>query len=345
MTLRITNQFLLFLFSISILNAQNNIDTLSFNSVINKINFNDKNIVAIGEAHTIRGTHETELFIINKLVEKGYKTIYIEGGEAEAHILSMYMQTGDTSLLIHTRATEWTGAYKKFIKSIYNISLQNQCNFAVRGFDFEHPVCLNYLFSKWFDSTNVDNPFVKHQISTLLSIRGDFGYLSEKEMNEMVKTLRKINDSLPKFESQYKEILGENYKVFQNIISNPVTSDFSTRDRNMTKVALRRVNENEMNKVIFIMGNSHLKYWKRSFIPRLSKALPENYSITTFALIYSHCRYYKETKIYSSKKRSLNYLGKKENNGPLVMFETNKKQIVPSNRGNIMTVLAGLYNQ
>src|ERR1700741_4516497 len=99
----------LFILSLSYINAQTNIDTSSFNAVFSQLDLKPTTIVAIGEAHTIRGTHNTELLIIKRLVEKGYKTIYIEGGEAEITIMNMYLKTGDTTVLSHTRAREHTG--------------------------------------------------------------------------------------------------------------------------------------------------------------------------------------------------------------------------------------------
>ncbi|MGZ4049665.1 MAG: hypothetical protein ACXVNN_09895, partial [Bacteroidia bacterium] len=72
-------RFLFLLFSFSTLSAQNNIDTASFNPLFKQVISDSDNIVVIGEAHVIKGTHPAELFIMNKLAEKGYKTIYIEG--------------------------------------------------------------------------------------------------------------------------------------------------------------------------------------------------------------------------------------------------------------------------
>jgi hypothetical protein len=157
--------------------------------------------------------------------------------------------------------------------------------------------------------------------------------------------LKSVNDSLLIFESEYEKILGENYSVFKNIISNPVTSDFGTRNSKMKDLVLKRVIENELNKVIFITGNAHLYYSEKRFIPLLSKALPDDYSLTVFAFVYSNCRFYKSNTIYNSRKRFLKYLDAKENKNPLVFFEKKEKQIVPSDRPNIMSIITGLYNQ
>ena len=128
--------FFLFSFSASCL-AQVNLDTLSFNLVIKQFNFEKENIVVIGEAHVIRNTYTTELLIIKTMMEKGYKYIYIEGGESEATILNMFLLSGDTSLLLYTRARENSGTYKDFLLSIYQINKSKNYNLVFKGFDFE----------------------------------------------------------------------------------------------------------------------------------------------------------------------------------------------------------------
>ncbi|HXU26567.1 MAG TPA: hypothetical protein VN698_04985, partial [Bacteroidia bacterium] len=113
----------LFFLSVVIGYAQVNLDTASFYKLFKQQNFDSKDIVVMGEAHTIRNTYSTEFFIFKNLAEKGYKTIYIEFGEAEAAIINMYMETGDSSVLNYTMAKWWMGAfYKEFLKPAYQLN-------------------------------------------------------------------------------------------------------------------------------------------------------------------------------------------------------------------------------
>ena len=106
MNKQVLTGWLLLLLNISTGNSQINIDTASFNNIFRQLNFGAENIVVIGEAHGIKNTLSTEFFIIKNLAEKGYKTLYIEGGESEAAIINMFLQTGDSSILKYTRARE-----------------------------------------------------------------------------------------------------------------------------------------------------------------------------------------------------------------------------------------------
>ncbi|MGZ4035338.1 MAG: hypothetical protein ACXVPU_01740 [Bacteroidia bacterium] len=337
-------RFLFLLFSFSTLSAQNNIDTASFNPLFKQVISDSDNIVVIGEAHVIKGTHPAELFIMNKLAEKGYKTIYIEGGEAEAKIMTMYFQTGDTTLLRYTRAMN-DKEQKEFIQSWYQLNKEKNYQFVCRGFDFEAPVCFHYLFSKWFDTAKIENSELKQQVAQLLSIKGSISYTETKKMKKVYEIFENAKAAFPKYEIQYKELLKDNFETFKNIIFNPVTSDFSTRNEKMKALILQRAQEGDLNNVIFITGNHHLCYNKKEFIPALANELPDKYSFTVFPFIYKNCSFTTINKKYSSEKKFLNYLDEKDSDKTMIRFTKNEKQIVPSERKNIFTILVGVYNQ
>src|SRR6476620_9207398 len=133
---------LLLLLNISSGNAQINIDTASFYSIFRKLNFDNENIVVIGEGHAIKNNLGTECFIIKNLAEKGFKTIYIEGGESEAALINMYLQSGDSFLFKYTRAREPSGSYRKFLQSIYQFNSENDYRLTFKGIDFERLTCV-----------------------------------------------------------------------------------------------------------------------------------------------------------------------------------------------------------
>ena len=207
----------LLLLNISTGNSQINIDTASFNSIFRQLNFGTENIVVIGEAHAIKNTLSTEFFIIKNLAEKGYKTLYIEGGESEAAIINMFLQTGDSAILKYTRARESTGSYRKFLQSIYRIDSENHYGLTFKGIDFERPTCVGYLFSKWFGNAKIGNIDFKKISDYLLSIDEHQG----KKLNDIEKKslkLKVVLDSIKtlfvQYENKYKEILNDNYTIF-----------------------------------------------------------------------------------------------------------------------------------
>ena len=224
--------WLLLLLNISAGNAQINIDTASFYSIFRQLNFNSENIVVIGEAHGIKNTLTTEFFMIKNLAEKGFKTIYIEGGESEAVIINMYLQTGDSPILKYTRAREPSGSYRKFLQSIYQIDIENGYGLTFKGIDFERPTCVGYLFSKWFGNTKINNIDFKKISDYLLSIDEQQG----KKINDIDKKSLKlkvvldgIKTSFFQYENMYKEILNDNYVIFLKILFNPIYADFRNK--------------------------------------------------------------------------------------------------------------------
>ncbi|MGZ4158915.1 MAG: hypothetical protein ACXVED_17860, partial [Bacteroidia bacterium] len=182
-------------------------------------------------------------------------------------------------------------------------------------------------------------------VAQLLSIKGSISYTETKKMKKVYEIFENAKAAFPKYEIQYKELLKDNFETFKNIIFNPVTSDFSTRNEKMKALILQRAQEGDLNNVIFITGNHHLCYNKKEFIPALANELPDKYSFTVFPFIYKNCSFTTINKKYSSEKKFLNYLDEKDSDKTMIRFTKNEKQIVPSERKNIFTILVGVYNQ
>ena len=179
--------------------------------------------------------------------------------------------------------------------------------FVCRGFDFEAPVCFHYLFSKWLDTTKIESNELKQQVAQLLSIKGSISYTETKKMKKVYEIFESVRTNFPKYETQYKELLKGNFETFKNIIFNPVTADFSTRNEKMKELILQKAKEGNLNNVIFITGNHHLCYNKSEFIPALANELPDKYSFTVFPFIYKNCSFTTINKKYNSEKKFLNY--------------------------------------
>ena len=331
----------LFLFLFSECNSQINIDTASFTTVFKQLNFDVKNFVAIGEAHTIKNTYGTELFIIKNLAEKGYKNIYIEYGHAEAAILNMYMNSGDSTILHYSMAKWWDAAYYlEFLKPLYKLNKEKGYGFTFKGFDFERPYQVGFLFSKWFGDAKINTIDFKKLSDYLLA-------QDEHKYQENIPKLKIIMDSLKRSfsenENRYREILKDNFTIFKNIIFNPI-SDFDARDDNFVKTMLELQQTNDLNKAIIITGNHHILF-KNRFIPLLADKLPDSYSIYLFPFIYQNCDNRDDNKKYSSLRKFLKYLDKRDEKKPLIRFTKDVQHMVPSGNKNIFSVVVGLYNE
>jgi len=317
--------------------SQTFIDTASFNPIIKELNFDNDNLVLIGEAHEVQNTFSTELFIIKNLATKGYKTIIIEGGESEAAIINLFLQTGDTTHPKHTRAG-FNSSYNKFLQSIYQLNKEKGFELTFKGFDFERPKCLHYLFTKWFGNLKIEDGNFKKTIDYLLTIDDKKNYESS-----YTKTFFKgIKTSFSQYEDQYKEILNNNYNIFKKIVFNPVYFD-SNRDKRIKESLLTLEKEEGLNKSILIAGSDHLLQ-KNTFTPLLLNDLSEKYSIISFIFIYSNCKSTINNRKYNSDKIILKCLNKIEDNKPLINFTSTEKKIIPTGRKNISNIIVGLYN-
>jgi hypothetical protein len=319
-------------------------DTTSFNDVFKKLNFNEKNIVVIGEAHKMRNMFTTEVFMVESFAKKGYETIFLECGKSEAKVINMFMQTGDTSLLRHTRAKD--PDYKKFLQSLYELKHKNNYPFVFKGFDFERPRSTSYLFSTWFDTTIISDNSFKQQVSQLLSIKSSG--ISSNTMKEVFaeeEIFQGIRSSFPKFETNYQEVLKENFNLFRDIVFNVPPLGNAARDSIMNSRIITEEKAGGLSKAIIIVGSYHVCNDSTRFIPLLSKELPENFSMTVFALIYRNCRNFNDEKKISSEERFLKYLEEKQTDEPLIHFKPDTLHLVPSDRKNMSTIIMGFYNQ
>jgi hypothetical protein len=325
-------------------NAQPELDTVSFRSACKQLNPGLGNLVVIGETHEIRNTLSTEFFIIKQLAKEGYKTIFIEGGQSDAQILNSFLQTGDTALLKYTRAKEPTGTYKTFILSIYQLNKEQNYHLSFDAFDFERADRLHYLFTKWFDPSRVANTELKEQINQLLSIPD----LPVKGLPVQSKRLQavfeKVKKGFPKYEMQYREILGDDFEHFRSILYNPVFSDFAKRDARMCMAILEKAKNRDLSKSILIIGSQHVVE-KDKVIPLLSALLPEKYSFTCFVFVYSNCQMMAGGKAINSKQSLLTCLGTREDQKPAIKFMKAAPKIIPTVHKNVSAIIVGFYNQ
>lgn len=318
--------------------SQINIDSSSFNSSIKELHINNQTIIVLGETHSIKNTETTELFIIKNLVSKGFNKLYIEGGKSEAIILNMFLEMGDTNLLQHTRARVENDDYKVFIQSLRHM----KNNITFKGFDFERPSCVAFLFSQWFKGVKI-NKIDFDSLTTFIYSLDKPNSRNLKAGNHLEVIFNSLKKSLTENELTYKNILLDNFGAFKSIIYNPVNPNMLTRDSNFIKSILNEEKENKLTNSIFIIGSNHLLF-KNKFIPTLIDTLPEKYTLYSFVFIYKNCKSTDKTGKFSSKKELLKYLTSKNKEESLIRFTLPEAQLIPSIKKNT-SIITELYNQ
>lgn len=341
-----TSTFLLILILLSSvgpkISAQVNIDSTSFDLACHDL-FTTGTVAVIGEVHSVIRTSETEYFIIRKLAEKGYNKIFIEGGTSEAFILNEFLSTGDTAILKYTRAREPGGTYKKFIFSLAALNKQKNIGFRFYGLDFERAPCVNYLFSKWFNGVATKSNEVNEQIRLLLSIHNE-AKNSEEGLDRLNEVCLKIQKNFEFDQSYYREILGDKFSQFKDIIYNPVTR--YGRDRDLRMAAQYTRDSSNFNNSIVIIGDHHLLADnKNKFINLLTDRLSGIHPLVCFPMIYKSCLAANDGSKYSSDKRELIYLRTALLEKPVVDFYLLNPSIIPAGNTKTFSVITGIYNQ
>ncbi|PJA09528.1 MAG: hypothetical protein COX70_01640 [Flavobacteriales bacterium CG_4_10_14_0_2_um_filter_32_8] len=327
--------------------TQINLDTTYFQSFLQELSIQDENLFIVGEAHDVKSTLATEFFIIKNLAKK-INTIYIEGGKSEAELLNIFLKTGDSTILNYTRARKTNSDYKVFLDSIYALNKKNKLTFY--GFDFERPVCVGYLFSKWFLNVKMNNNLNMDSLSQHIISSDEIESKTLEDVRKKSWKLQLVFDKLKtsfyENEDEYEDILDSNLYTFKQIIFNPVKANFNTRDKNFANTMLHYEKAKGLGNSIIIVGSDHL-VTKQSFIPLLLGKLPKKYSIYSFFFIYKNCESTDNNgiKIYNSKKQLLPFLRKESENLPSINFYISQEQLIPTKNKKMKTVITEFYNQ
>jgi hypothetical protein len=321
--------------------SQKNLDTASFNMAIPQASFNTKSLVIIGEAHPIGSTYGTELLMVEHFVEKGFRTIYLESGESDAVVINMYMESGDSTMLKYcfARWRNWS-YYKEFLKPYYAFIQAKGYKTTFKGFDYERPVAIGFLFSKWFGTATISTIDFKALSALLLS--GD-EYGNKANFKKLEATLAPLRAAFAANPDPFKEILQDRLAIFKSIVYNPIPG-VSQRDPTWIKSFLEADKMGTLDKSIVATGLHHMMT-KGQFVPELTEKLPDTYTILAFPFIYVNCKYAIENKKFTSSRRRRKFTSQQPVKTPLILFTSTTQKVIPSASKSIETILVELYNQ
>jgi mRNA-degrading endonuclease YafQ of YafQ-DinJ toxin-antitoxin module len=274
---------------------------------------NTNSLVIIGEAHLVKGTYETEAYIIERLIKRGKSCIIIESGISEALILNEYLKTGDTILLKNTRASG--ESYRLFIQKLRSISKTNEMIYF-KGVDFERPICLEFLFNSWFNQ--VRNAKLEKFIKDLKKINKE---TSPKKLKKVLLNLR-TNYNL--YEDELNIELGSNAKHLHEIIFNPVfMSDYGFSSKKRDKAILKNllsIKKDELKKSIIIFGSNHFTY-DNFFWTTFGTNLKGNMECILFLMAYKNCTNLMKEGKYNSGMPLVKYVSKDSIENSRIYFE------------------------
>ncbi len=324
--------------------TQTIINTLSFTNSINNIKFEQPNIVVLGDIHPLINMMETHFFIIKNLVQKGYKNIFIEGGESEAIHLNHFLNTGDTTNLKYTKVVGGIMGrqYKVFLDSIYTLNKTNNYGLKFSAIDFEYANFFIPLFNKWFLGNTTPIIELQNQINKLLAIKNiDRNYIrSDKSVEKIFKDVIK---TFPKYSADYKNLLGDNFIDFEKIIFNPIFTSESNRDEQMRQLICLKSKTENINKSIIIIGNTHV-IGKNRFIQLAANELKSSYNFICFTPIYANSHFFGSNKTYSYKKQQLKLINVVKSTLPSIVFKCTPDSLIKQDLKNYKRIIIEMNN-
>lgn len=300
--------------------SQNVIDTIEFSKVAKSIDL-EQSLLVIGEAHEVKGTYQTELYLLEQFLQKSTKTIILEAGISEVEIFKEYFLTGDERLLENTRARSEN--YRRFIDGLKNLS--EKYKFDLLGVDFERSVCLEYVLKKWL--LNIENEALDDLKNTLLSINQT---TSSKKVKKIFLRLR---NEFNLYEYELQKELGENASKIKAIVFNPVfQADFGLSSKKRDEQILENLFsiplENLENSVL-IFGSNHFTNEKH-FGSKFGNELHGELTCTYFMFAYKNCTNYLRKGFYDSGKPLSNFMSYSDASGPNISFRLHSyKTIAP----------------
>lgn len=317
------------------LTAQSTIDAQSFENATAKMEL-ENSFVVIGEAHEVKGTNEAELFILEALYEKGYRTVLIEGGLSEALILNRYLASKDLSLLNNTRAK---GAnYRALINGISE--LDKEGNMKFEGIDFERGICLQFMFDQWFGK--LSSPALDDFVQPLIRIKPNTA--PKKIKSILLDAKAKYNE----YEAQLKTALGSEAAYLKRIIFNPVfQADFgvSTKKRDLSIAENLLRNQASLENTVLITGSNHLTN-KNNFWLTFEAERKENMNTRVFILAYKNCKnFMKKSEKYNSAKPLRGFLEASSASDSKIEFDLKKTAFLSPKNDPVDFILVKILNQ
>ncbi|SHH54761.1 hypothetical protein SAMN02745245_01586 [Anaerosphaera aminiphila DSM 21120] len=280
------------------------VDTTYLNSqlVDETENFNKYNIYMVGETHGTVGTFITEFELAKYFNQyQNVNDLLIETGYCSGALLNEYIHTGNEKLLnIVMKSTKGTFAYSNesanFYKSLYklNKTLPENKKINLHGVDVEHvynEAGLYYLSTLIPSDTNIPK-----EISTYIT---QLNSTLDREKGKVF--IENLNKNIKKYNTQYKELLGESYPEFMASLDNINQAidfykdhNFDIREQYFTKNVLEKY-ESINKKCLAIFGGEHtvLSESNNIGIGKVGKILAEKYGTDSGGVASISLEYYR----------------------------------------------------
>ena len=246
---------------------------IGFVSNSNKILYNQASIENIiepskykafflGESHTINFEPEFKFNFIKHLHSKySVKDIFMEIGNSAAYFFNLYLQKGDTTILLSNQLPYLWGHYKDFWKNLYdyNKSLPDTLKISIHGLDFERKEIFNLLLKAKQPGSDIP-AHLQQTFVEIENLRNDQKlFFGDKEFR---KAISKLSTTYEQYESDFKTLYGDNYKIVQKAFANKATSNLSINQRNQYWFDNMKeiFTESKIGRFIGFFGSAHTRY-------------------------------------------------------------------------------------
>jgi len=249
-----------------------------------------KQVVFVGEVHSIKNLWDVKY----RLFEYAYincniNDIIIEESKSNAYIYNLFLRTRDVTLLGND------SAFNAYIKGISRLSEDYKRPVKFHGVDFERieiVLVLRYIFEHAANGTCKQTALYQYLASMPEDKLADLGggniydAKTRHGIKEVVATIKEIFSSE---KGKLTGVLANDYADVEDIINNPTTVNFKTRDRNMLA---NMMNDKSLDKNRFIcfVGRFHINtQHENPLCSRYISAYNNAEKVATISLICPSC--------------------------------------------------------
>ncbi|MCZ8023880.1 MAG: erythromycin esterase family protein [Cytophagales bacterium] len=258
-------------------------------------------VVLLGEAHGVSGNHNIFYQIIEFLVkEKGTRYVMLERSYGDAHLLNIYLRTGDDNYLKYdpSWSEEMRESYRKLY--LFNLNLPDEKKIRFLGIDGIRSISavvisLQDLIPKDVVPPKSISTFIDSLKQIQTPIKPPRVFLNDQErLKEIESCLEYLAKEIQSNEKDYRVFFGSNFNHIDQIISNKSSLLKQNRNSDMFRNFLKLVSDFNIKESIFgFFGGTHVyKQSHGNFADFLNTDVNSPYKskVTVIGIEYNNCK-------------------------------------------------------
>ncbi len=279
-------------------------------NIIKNETIGNSEIVLLGEAHGVSGNHNIFYQIVEFLIKaKGLRYVMLERSYGDAHLLNIYLRTGDEKFLKYdpSWSEEMRESYRKLY--LFNLNLSEDKKLRFLGIDGIRSISaivisLQDLIPKDVVPPESISVFIDSLKRIQTPIKPPRVFLSDRErLKEIESCIAYLTNEIRSSEKEYRAFFGSNFIHIDQIISNKTSLLKQNRNSDMYANFMKLITDFGINEGIFgFFGSTHIYSHSRGNITHfLNTDLNSRFQnkVSVIGIEYNNCK----TSNFSKRER------------------------------------------